>query len=137
VRILRIELDPSGKFEVGPADPKVNRNLYFVSGDKAKVMGFEVIWNLHMKIDPGATVDIENGSEKSVFWILEGEPIGQKMSMFGPILLGTDQEVRDALQTIRLEEFKRWPWDVIDRVNPVDSGRFLLRSDGTRETPPE
>ena len=137
VRILRIELDPSGKFEVGPADPKVNRNLYFVSGDKAKVMGFEVIWNLHMKIDPGATVDIENGSEKSVFWLLEGEPIGQKMSMFGPILLGTDQEVRDALQTIRLEEFKRWPWDVIDRVNPVDSGRFLLRSDGTRETPPE
>ena len=136
VRILRIELEPGGRFEAGPADPKANRNLYFVSGDKAVVMGTEVIWNLQMKIDPGAEVTVENGAERSVFWLLEGIPIGQKMSMFGPVLLGSDKEVRGALQDIRMHEFERWPWDVIDRVNPIDSGRFLQRSDGTRETPP-
>ncbi len=137
VRILRIELEPGARFEADPTDPKANRNLYYVTGDKAKVQGYEVEWSQQLKMDPGVKIEVENGSEKSVFWLLEGVPIGQKMSMFGPILLGNDKEVREALQTIRLEEFKRWPWDVIDRVNPIDSGRFLLRSDGTKELPPE
>jgi redox-sensitive bicupin YhaK (pirin superfamily) len=135
VRMMRIELDPGASVTIDKADPSANRNLYFVSGEKGKVLGEEVDWGTQMKISPDVEVDISNGEAPSVFWILEGVPIGCKMSMFGPVLLGSDKEVREALQTIRKEEFSRWPWEVIDRVNPAESGRFIQRKDGSRESP--
>ncbi len=136
VRILRIEMEPDAKLRIDPAAEGANRNLYYVSGDRADIMGEEVIWNARMKIAASADIDIQNGKERSVFWLLEGIPIGQRMSMFGPVMLSSDAEVREAMQTIRKQELERWPWELVDRVNPIDSGRFMLRKDGTRETPP-
>ncbi len=137
VRILRIEMEPDAKLRIDPAAEGANRNLYYVSGDRADIMGEEVIWNARMKIAASADIDIQNGKERSVFWLLEGIPIGQRMSMFGPVMLSSDAEVREAMQTIRKQELERWPWELVDRVNPIDSGRFMLRKDGTRETPPQ
>ena len=136
VRILRITLRPGGSVSIDGTPEGVNRNLYYVSGDTSAIMGEDVIWNTQMKIPAGKEITISNGKSDSVFWLLEGEPLGEKMSMFGPVLLDSDKEVRAAMQTIRKEEFEKWPWDLIDRVNPADSGRFLLRSSGEKELPP-
>ena len=130
VRILRMEFQPGGRVTIDPFTADGNRNLYFVSGGDARVMGAEVGWNLRMKIDPTAEVDIENGDEVSVMWMLEGVPIGERMVPFGPIIARDDREVREKLQHIRENEFKEWPWDIIDKTNPAECGSFIEYPDG-------
>ena len=136
MRIIRLVMDPGSSFTLDPAPTGINRNLYYVSGNTAKILDTDVEYSYRIKIEPEKEVTIENGSERSVIWILEGEPIGQKMSSFGPIVLSSDKEVRDALNDIRSTELTNWPFDVIDKAQPRDSGRFLEYGDGKRSEPP-
>lgn len=136
VRIIRLVMDPGSTFTLDPAPAGVNRNLYYVSGDTIRMLDTDVEYSYRVKVEPEKEVTIENGSERSVIWVLEGEPIGQKMSSFGPIVLSSDKEVRNALNDVRSTELTNWPFDVIDKAQPKDSGRFLEYKDGKRSEPP-
>ena len=137
VRIVRFAMEPGSKLEIDPAVEGASRNLYFVSGKDATVMGVPVEAENRLKILENREVSIENGGEPSVFWLLEGRPIGQKMASFGPVYLPTLKEVRAGLDEIRLNEYDEWPWGVIDRAQPVGTGRFIRYPDGTEMRPPE
>ena len=100
-------------------------------------MGVPVEAENRVKILENREISIENGGEPSVFWLLEGRPIGQKMASFGPVYLPTLKEVRAGLDEIRLNEYDEWQWGVIDRAQPVGTGRFIRYPDGTEMRPPE
>ena len=135
VRILRIRMDPGARMDVDPAADGARRNLYFVSGDKAKVCGTEVDFYTRMKFSDLGGFTIENGDAESVFWLLEGRPIGQKMASYGPVYLGDLKDVRRALDEIRRNEFLEWPWDIIDKAQPLGTPRFIRYADGTEVRP--
>ena len=137
VRIVRFAMEPGSKLEIDPAVEGASRNLYFVSGKDATVMGVPVEAENRVKILENREISIENGGEPSVFWLLEGRPIGQKMASFGPVYLPTLKEVRAGLDEIRLNEYDEWQWGVIDRAQPVGTGRFIRYPDGTEMRPPE
>lgn len=137
VRIIRLVMQPGSSFVLDPVPPGINRNIYFVSGKTATILNEEVEYSYRIKIEPEKEVKIDNGPEESVMWILEGEPIGQKMSSFGPIVLASDKEVREALNDVRSTELTNWPFDVIDKAQPLGSGRFLEYGDGRRSEPPK
>lgn len=137
VRIMRIELGPDASITVDPAADGANRNLYFVTGKDARVDGVPVRSYLRMKFSDMGELSIENGDEASVMWLLEGRPIGQKMASFGPVVLGDLKDVREGLDEIRRNEFLEWPWDVIDKAQPLGTGRFIRYPDGTERRPDE
>ena len=135
VRVLKVELQPGARFDLDAVPGGVNRNLYFVSGKDAKIEGTVVKPHLRFRMKEDAGVHIENGQEASEFWILEGKPIGEKQAAFGPVILSDIDEVRAAMDDIRINEFQVWPWGVMDVTNPIDMGRELHRADGTVEKP--
>ena len=137
VRIVRFVMEPGSKLGIDPAVEGASRNLYYVSGKDATVMGVPVEAENRVKILENRVVSIDNGEEPSVFWLLEGRPIGQKMASFGPVYLPTLKEVRAGLDEIRLNEYEEWPWGVIDRAQPVGTGRFIRYPGGTERMPPE
>lgn len=137
VRIVRFAMEPGSKLEIDPAVEGASRNLYYVSGGNATVMGVPVEAENRVKVLENSMVSIENGGEPSVFWLLEGRPIGQKMASFGPVYLPTLKEVRAGLDEIRLNEYDEWPWGVIDRAQPVGTGRFIRYPDGIENRPRE
>ena len=137
VRILRTDLEAGGSFVLDPAPEDVNRNVYLLNGKGVTILGEPVKEYCKVKIDPTKEVEIKTSDVPAVVWVLEGKPIGQKMASFGPITLSTEQEVRESLNVLRRTEFESWPWDLVDKANPVDSGRFLRRADGTVVVPPE
>ena len=57
------------------------------------------------------------------------------MSMFGPVVLEDLKEVRRALDDIRKNEFLEWPWDIIDKAQPLGTERFIRYPDGTESRP--
>ena len=135
VRILRIRMDPGSSMEIDPAADGAKRNLYFVSGDKARVCGTEVDFYTRMKFSDLGGFTMENGDAESVFWLLEGRPIGQKMASYGPVYLEDLKDVRRALDEIRRNEFLEWPWDIIDKAQPLGTERFIRYADGTESKP--
>ncbi len=135
VRIIRFVMGPGAVVRIDSAADWANRNLYFVSGKDAEVMGIGVQSYTRMKFTHKGEFEIVNGPEESVLWLLEGKPIGQKMSMFGPVVLEDLKEVRRALDEIRKNEFLEWPWDIIDKAQPLGTGRFIRYPDGSESRP--
>lgn len=135
VRIIRITMSPGSKMTIDAAAEGATRSLYFISGKDAKVLGETVEYYNRLKFSNTKEIDIVNGEERSVFWLLEGKPIGQKMASFGPVTLGDLREVRKGLDEIRRNEFLEWPWDVIDKAQPLGTERFIRYPDGTEIRP--
>ncbi len=136
VRIIRFRMDPGASLTVDPCEEGAARNLYVVSGDGIRVQGTDVPDSSRAKVSVDTDIVIENGGSESVVWLLEGVPIGQRMSMFGPVCLGTLREVRAGLDEIRVNEYREWPWDYVDQAQPLGTGRFIRYPDGTELRPP-
>jgi len=135
VRIMKAVLQPGASFSLDALPGGVDRNVYFVSGKDAVMDGTRIKPNLRFKTVRETSINIVNGEEKSEFWILEGRPIGEKQAAFGPVILKDLDEVRSSMYEIRVNEFKEWPWGVMDVTNPLDMGRELHRPDGSVEKP--
>ena len=135
VRILRLVMAPNSDIVLDPAPAAANRNVYMVSGGKVDVCGTEIAPYVRAKVKSDIDMTITNGDEESVVWVLEGEPIGQKMASFGPVCLEDTKAIRAAMEDIRRNEYSEWPFDVVDKVHLEDTGRFLRNPDGSEERP--
>ena len=136
VRILLIRMSPGSEVTLPAVSQKVNRNLYFSEGSTVKIGDTEYETSQRFKLESNADVIIVNGDSDGTYWLLEGEPIGEKMSAFGPVILDKDKNVREAMNFIRENEFEKWPWDLIDKFHPKGTERFIRFSDGSEERPP-
>lgn len=134
VRIVSFEVDPGVKITLDPTVPSAGRNVY-ITDSGATVAGKDYIPQTRLKIKPDAEVEITNGDKKSEIWLLEGDPIGQKMCSFGPVVLATDKEVREANAVVRKEEIKDWPWNYVNKTQPVATDRFIRYADGREDRP--
>lgn len=137
VSILKITAEPGAEITLPAISDTMGRNIYMINGSKVSFGEFEFQSGSRFKVPGGEDVTFVNGSEKAVFWVLEGEPISEKQTSFGPIILKNDKEVRDALAEIRKNEYSRWPWDVVDKAQPKGTGRFVRYADGKEECPSE
>ena len=135
VRVVRFSLDPGASLDIGRGAEGASRNLYLITPGSATVMGAEVRGSSRTKILGNPEVSVVNGPEPSVIWLLEGVPIGQRMSMYGPVCLGTLAEVRAGLDEIRRREYHEWPWQYVDQAQPLGTGRFIRYPDGTELRP--
>lgn len=135
VKIVQIKMDEGAEYVLKADSPEINRNLYFVSGSDADVGGFEAEAGYRMKLKPDIDIKIKNGDIPSKFWLLDGKPIKQKMSSFGPVILKDDKTVRAAMNDIRKHEFDIWPWNLIDKVHSIEAPRFIKYADGREEYP--
>lgn len=134
VRIVSFETEPGAEIKIDPTSETACRNVYLTDCG-ATVGGKDYIPQTRLKMKPGEEVAIVNGDKKNEIWLLEGEPIGQKMCSFGPVVLATDKEVREANAAIRKEEYKDWPWNFINKTQPVGTDRFIRYADGREERP--
>lgn len=135
VRILKITMEPKASVTLDAFSPTANRNIYYLSGESITIEEETYEYSYRLKLPADRDITITNGNAESELWVLEGEPMNQNSSRFGPVILGSDNEVRKALNEIRLNEFKEWPWDVIDKANPKGSDRFFKYADGREEHP--
>ena len=135
VKILRIAIGPNASITLPRTEDGVNRNLYSAEGNGLSIDGenYDAFKRFKLSNDE---VNITNGDTEGVLWLLEGRPIDERMSSFGPIILDTDKNVRKALNVLREEELKRWHWGLVDRTQPKGTGRFIRFHDGREEFPP-
>ena len=135
VRIFKLDMEPGAKFLLEPCEAGT-RNVY-ITETGAKVAGKEYPAGTRLKMRPDMEAEIEMLSEPSEVWILEGDPIGEKQCQWGPVVLGTDAEVRKANNEVREKEMEHWDWEYVNQKQPLGTPRFYRAADGTESRPKE
>ncbi|WP_233549465.1 pirin-like C-terminal cupin domain-containing protein [Lysinibacillus yapensis] len=109
----------------------MTRNLYFYQGDQLIIEETAIETDHRVRLAGDQEITITNGSSESYMLLLEGEPIGEPVVSYGPFVMNTEQEIREAFS--QNTQYGGWPWDRQDPVNNRDSGRFARHADGRVE----
>ena len=78
--------------------------------------------------------DAPSGSDPATECLmLQGRPIGEPVARYGPFVMNTEEEIRQAFADYRRTEFGGWPWPVDDPVHAAAQARFARHGDGRIE----
>jgi hypothetical protein len=134
VNIWNIHMGPGAELRIPPAGRNVNRSLYFYRGSAVRI-GSEAI-NPKNAIELTADMEtlIKGGQSESHFLLLQGRMIDEPVYQYGPFVMNTPLEIRQAYNDFQRDGFGGWPWPQHDHVHPADMGRFARYRDGSEET---
>ena len=137
VAIWTLRLAPGAQWTLPPAAGAAagtRRKLYFFAGSRLLVSGQTVAVRHGMELKAGAAVTLVNeGAEAAELLMLQGRPIGEPVAQYGPFVMNTEQELRQAFEDYRRTQFGGWPWSDPAPVHGDDGGRFAKHADGTVE----
>jgi redox-sensitive bicupin YhaK (pirin superfamily) len=136
VAIWTLRLQPGARWTLPAAtSAAARRKLYFFAGSGVSVAG-EVVTQ-HAAIELRAERDVElvnTGGELAEFLLLQGRPIGEPVAQYGPFVMNTEAELRQAFDDYRRTEFGGWPWPDAGPVHGPERQRFARHADGRVET---
>ncbi len=133
--IWTLKMTPGARWELpAAAHADTNRCLYFFKGAQASIAGQSVPAGSCVTLAASAFVEIANGDEAAEFLLLQGKPIGQPVTRYGPFVMNTQTEIQQAFDDYRKTQFGGWPWDSEAPVHPREQGRFARHVDGRTET---
>lgn len=133
VGIYHIQMEPEAEISLPAVSKTLNRNLYYFKGDEIQIEG-NSLQSLHrVKLTGDQDVKITNGNKESHILVLEGEPINEPVVQYGPFVMTTEQEIREAFNEYQKTQFGGWPWERPDPVNERTKGRFAKYPDGRIE----
>ncbi|MCG6976552.1 MAG: pirin family protein [Acidiferrobacterales bacterium] len=133
VAIWIISMEPGACWSLPATSADANRVLYFFEGASLAVGSETVSVKNGIELDAASSVDLENGDEPTRLLLLQGRPIAEPVAQYGPFVMNTSDEIRQAFADYRRTEFGGWPWPRADFVHPRTKGRFARYSDGTEE----
>ena len=133
VAIWTIRMEAGAKLELPLASSGINRSLYFYSGSSILISGEKIGQEKAVELKADAETVVENGSEEGLFLLLQGRPINEPVVHYGPFVMNTQAEIRQAMIEYQQNEFGGWPWPRRDQVHPREKGRFASHADGTEE----
>ncbi len=137
--IWHLRFDPGARWTLpaaGRADTE--RILYAFEGSWLTVDGERVdAHNGALLDDPTKPVELVAGEgpngEGVEVMLLQGRPIDEPVARYGPFVMNTDAEIRQAFEDYQRTEFGGWPWPTDDPTHGAEEGRFAHHADGTLE----
>lgn len=111
----------------------VRRVLYFFEGAELEVAGSRIPAYHGLELLTGAEMPLQAGTEPVRLLLLQSRPIDEPVAQYGPFVMNTEMEIRQAFNDYRQTEFGGWPWQRHDPVYPRSAGRFARYADGREE----
>lgn len=134
VNILMIDMDPYSEVVFPAVSKTLVRNLYYYEGKGNITIGSDSIRSsTRIKLDGNERIEVTNGSSPAYMILLEAEPINEPVVSYGPFVMNTEQEIRNAFSDYQHTRFGGWPWNRPDPISPRNAGRYAKYMDGTSE----
>jgi redox-sensitive bicupin YhaK (pirin superfamily) len=130
VGVYTVKMDARAEWTFGKTNSEANRSLFFYSGDYIEVEGEIILSNHIVEAEAGEDIRIKNGDSDAYLLILEGKPIGEPVAQYGPFVMNTEEEIRDAFQEYQKTQFGGWPWAEKEVTHSREKGRFEQHSNG-------
>lgn len=140
VAIWTLRLAPGAQWTLPAATGDgTRRKLYFFAGTRISIAGQAVAVRHSMEVRAGTAVTLVNeGAETAELLMLQGRPIGEPVAQYGPFVMNTEQELRQAFEDYRRTQFGGWPWSDPAPVHGDGDDRFARHADGrTERLPPQ
>ena len=133
--IWSMKLEPGASFTLPPAKTGTTRTLYFFAGSSLNVDGQRFPRGVGIVVTPDVPMPLVNGETTGEVLVLQGRPIAEPVAQYGPFVMNTEGEIRDAFRDYQRTQFGGWPFKRDDPVHPREQGRFARHADGKVETP--
>jgi quercetin 2,3-dioxygenase len=133
VAIWLIKMEPNAEWTLPAARNPVSRMLYFYQGSSLMANGVKIHGYHSCEVDPVKEIVLQNGDTDGLIMILQGKPINEPVMQYGPFVMNTEEEIREAFRDFRATQFGGWPWDRNDPVHGPGLNRFARYSDGKAE----
>lgn len=134
VGIFMVQMEPQASVTLPAISETLIRNVYYYCGEDLIQIGSEKINpSTRVKLSGNTETLITNGESVSYLIILEGEPIMESVAQYGPFVMNTQNEIRQAIDDYQKTAFGGWPWDRADQVHERNTGRFAKYADGRLE----
>jgi quercetin 2,3-dioxygenase len=129
--IWTIRMDPHASWKMPAASSGVHRTLFYYRGTRVGIDGVEIPANHSIRLRPERETLVESGEDECHLLLLQGRPINEPVSQYGPFVMNTREEIDSAFRDYRKDQFGGWPWSRSDPVHPRSRGRFATFADGT------
>lgn len=133
VAVWTIKMEPEAEFELPVVSEGINRSVYFYEGDELAINGKKISREFGADLMAHEKVTLKNGMKAGRLLLLQGKPIGEPVAQYGPFVMNTQEEIREAMADYQRTQFGGWPWPKNDHVHPRSSGRFAKHADGREE----
>jgi redox-sensitive bicupin YhaK (pirin superfamily) len=136
VAIWTLRMAPGARWKLPPAlNAAARRKLYFFEGASVSVAGEPVTQHAAIELRAASAVELVNtGADVVEFLLLQGRPIGEPVAQYGPFVMNTETELKQAFDDYRRTEFGGWPWPDSGPVHGPERVRFARHADGRVET---
>lgn len=111
------------------------RKLYFFAGSSIEIADAAILHHASIELKSNLNVVIKNGATEAEFLLLQARPIGERVAQYGPFVMNTQAEIKQAVSDYQRTQFGGWPWEAAAPTHPREQGRFARRPDGVMETP--
>lgn len=133
VAVWNIKMESGAKYKLPAASKGVNRTLYFYEGDTLTVEGEKITGYQAIQVHPDMDLNLEAGDKEVSILILQGKPIAEPVMQYGPFVMNTKEEIKQAFEDYHATKFGGWPWPKYDQVHDRSKKRFALHADGKLE----
>jgi redox-sensitive bicupin YhaK (pirin superfamily) len=133
VAIWTLRMDPGAALTLPKASPGVRRTLFFFRGGELGVGDRKVPVGRAIEVRADVDAPLRNGDSPAEILVLQGRPIGEPVAAYGPFVMNTESEIRDAYADYQRTRFGGWPWSSDGPVHGADDGRFAKHADGNVE----
>ena len=133
VLILTVKIEAHGNWVLPKSNNKVNRNLYFYRGDNLLIDDVNVPSYHTIEVNSIEDIELTAGSQDCYLLILQGKPIEEPVVQYGPFVMNTEDEIREAYRDYRKTQFGGWPWPKHEQVHNSSLGRFAKHANGREE----
>ena len=128
--IWTLKLARGARTTLPPATGRdTRRKLYFFKGANVSVDGRRVADRAAIELRADRAVEIVKGDTESELLMLQGRPIGEAVAQYGPFVMNTEHELRQAFADYERTKFGGWPWPDAAPVHGADPVRFARHAD--------
>jgi hypothetical protein len=133
VAIWLIKMGPGAEWTLPAAGNPVSRMLYFYQGSSLTAAQVKIPGYHSCEVDAVKEIVLHNGDTEGRILVLQGKPINEPVMQYGPFVMNTEEEIREAFRDFRATQFGGWPWDRNDPVHGPGMVRFARYSNGKTE----
>lgn len=136
--IWSITMEPGSTWTIPAAlGNQTVRVLHQFAGSGLQVAGRNVPGPAAIQVRADQPLSVEAGADTVEILLLQGRPIGEPVVQYGPFVMNTRAELKQAFDDYGRTHFGGWPWPDNAPVHPRGAGRFARHADGRVERAPE
>ena len=133
VAVWTIQLAPNAEWSLPAHAAGLNRVLYCYEGNGLRIADVEIKVRQGAQLRSEQAVSLVAGDQGASCLLLQGRPIGEPVVQYGPFVMNSEEEIRQAFADFRRDEFGGWPWPRHDQAHDRQRGRFAKHADGRTE----